>query len=501
MAEELAKGGTIVPEAKPADKSLIGQGPPEINKHRQKMFKRGVKNRDKYKKALKQVHSKVDGELKKAQVVGEELSSAVQNKAAQAARTGAKVAVRRAIEIMDSEVTVAMREAVEAQNAVLKNMGLPGLSPAQKQRILAEHTSMWVREEFPPGSGITARHRFGRHEQLIARKVENEVASSLGTGGVARIRSHVQEGLIGSGPGRTIVKGGSTFKQFSRFSNSEQFRKSRDVSVDVLEMAGLDLGRWSLSFMHKWYGGREICEVFASRIPDVTLTYLHRRGVQTAGLDLHGVYPLSMWPPYPHPNCMCHPVPYQVLDLQARKFDRTVPVEQVQEFPDDFVLSGEARRSKPSLVRNAYNDIAQGIGLADRISPAMVGTLGILGLGYLLTRRMRKQQDETALRTVQNQMNDSLTRYDDALRSTVESKAELAEQLEVNRQAIGALERALNKSQPLVTVGQNSKEAVLRQMAELGLTENDVTIQTHRGKWWMIIGASGIAKLLRTLED
>jgi hypothetical protein len=88
---------------------------------------------------------------------------------------------------------------------------------------------------------------------------------------------------------------------------AEETRLSNEVERRTLLAAGVSFAYWRLNPVHRWYGGKEICEFYSSWQYPTTQRMLARN---PDVLDTAGLFPLTEYPMYPHPYCKCFPEPY-----------------------------------------------------------------------------------------------------------------------------------------------------------------------------------------------
>jgi len=208
-------------------------------------------------------------------------------------------------EEIEDKVGRAIRRAQRSQETYLERYGISRLSPAQRIEI-QEITSRLMNEEFPPGSGLNFRDRLNRLETHHRRQLQQFVRRTYIDGdAIDKIAQDVRNGLVYRGPGNTPVTGGSAFRQVRRVLVAEETRLANQIEIETIQSSGVKYAYWRLSASHKWYGGKEICEYYASRILPSVQTKLGRLGV--GDTELQGLHEVGRWPQYPHPFCRCYP--------------------------------------------------------------------------------------------------------------------------------------------------------------------------------------------------
>jgi hypothetical protein len=97
-----------------------------------------------------------------------------------------------------------------------------------------------------------------------------------------------------------LVDGGSLSRAIERIRRTEYQRAHLKASRLMMQEHGITYAYWRLSSNHKSYGGREVCEIFASSTGTKA---------KKSSLDKTGLYHLDEFPEIPHPNCMCQMEP------------------------------------------------------------------------------------------------------------------------------------------------------------------------------------------------
>ncbi len=220
-------------------------------------------------------------------------------------------AIDDAVDTLEDQLDVgvgrAVRRAQRAQVEQLKKLGVKPLSASERRALRRQVLSM-VDDEFPVGSGKSVKDRLrvlraSRKAQL--RKAINQLAPHNKL--LQRVRRDVAGMLADKLPGP--VSGGSAAKHARLFLVAEQTRLANEIEVLTLQSAGVDFVYWRLNPAHK-FNGHEVCEWFASRTMGSTVAALDRQKIPPSSVDVSGLYIVSEYPGYPHPNCKCFPEPW-----------------------------------------------------------------------------------------------------------------------------------------------------------------------------------------------
>lgn len=220
-------------------------------------------------------------------------------------------AIDDAVDVLEDQLDVgvgrAIRRAQRAQVEQLKKLGVKPPSASERRALRRQVLSM-VDDEFPAGSGKSVKDRLrvlraSRKAQL--RKAINQRAPHDKL--VQKVRRGVGGMLADRPPGP--VSGGSAARHARLFIVAEETRLANQIEVLTLQSAGVDFVYWRLNPAHK-FNGREVCEWFASRTMGSTLAALDRQKVPPSSVDVGGLYIVSEYPSYPHPNCKCFPEPW-----------------------------------------------------------------------------------------------------------------------------------------------------------------------------------------------
>ena len=203
----------------------------------------------------------------------------------------------------------AINRAVRAQSRVAADLGLPKLSKEQLSAIRED--AFWqLTEEFLRNSGLSYYSRFANHQQFRANQLKQLLRQRYPDGNlVDALQRDFRNALVHNRPG-TAIKGGTAFKQMRRLHVAEETRIANIVELATVKAYGGRYVYWRLNPAHIWYGGKEICEVHASRTDPSILEELERRGISSAGVSLEGLYRIDHYPAYPHPFCKCFPEPW-----------------------------------------------------------------------------------------------------------------------------------------------------------------------------------------------
>jgi len=233
-----------------------------------------------------------------------------------AIRREARRGFERMEEIVQERTMRTARRSLGIHARRMEAMGFPAMTREQRQAILQGAQGL-LDAEFPRGSGLSYRDRLrriqaAREQQMleIARRTYPE-----GTGPDA-IRRDLERSLSYARPG-TPIRGGSSYKQSRRLLVAEETRIANAVELATVRSYGIQFAYWRLSPNHPWYGGKEVCEVHASRVSPDTVQALERVGIDTAGVALEGLYLVRNYPQYPHPFCKCYPEPFVLPEQQA----------------------------------------------------------------------------------------------------------------------------------------------------------------------------------------
>lgn len=200
----------------------------------------------------------------------------------------------------------------------LRDMGLDlGDDPVGQAKLLEQRVFGLLDKEFPPGSGMTYRRRMERLQEMHIRQLQGVVSASYAQGQApAMIARQIDRAMGYYRPG-TRIKGGSLYKQSRRMLIAEESRLATAMELEILRLGGVQFVYWRLSSFHPWYGGKEICEVFASRVSEETSARLRSVGQDPNEVELAGLYPIDRYPEYPHPFCKCFPEPFIHAELQS----------------------------------------------------------------------------------------------------------------------------------------------------------------------------------------
>lgn len=302
--------GQIVEGAKKADPRLVGSGHPDVDAHRTRMLKRSINRKSFIKKALRPLDEAMAKSFEGVSILDGRVDAVTRKDVYKTLIDKSDDAFGRAERLITTDLRRSMVESMRMQNAILRREGMPTLPESRIREVVQAQMRAAMDEEFPPGSGASLRTRFVKYRRDLDNKVNHVLERRYGPRTNAdMVKGYLRSAVVGEQP-RIYVPGGSTLKTLQRTMIAEQTRKANDAGLQCLGELGVAFARWNLSVHHPWYGGREICEVLASQVPDITLATLRRHGVNPSGLDLHGVYPLANWPSYPHPFCKCHPTPF-----------------------------------------------------------------------------------------------------------------------------------------------------------------------------------------------
>jgi hypothetical protein len=81
------------------------------------------------------------------------------------------------------------------------------------------------------------------------------------------------------------------------------------ITNEIYDSENVQIVRWKLSPIHRWQGGREICEKFAMthELPQDILLKAQAQGISLEGLKLRSNTPSQL-----HAHCMCYTVPVYI---------------------------------------------------------------------------------------------------------------------------------------------------------------------------------------------
>lgn len=198
---------------------------------------------------------------------------------------------------------------IQSNNAI--SHGLPPLSK-QQLRAIKKSAIEYMSQNFPENSGLSFYDRLDTQEQFRANQLQRILSRSYETGNAAQvIKRDIRSALSSNSPG-TSIQGGTAYKQLRRLLIAEETRVANAVELATIKEFGIRFVYWRLSPAHRWYGGKDICEVHASRVSVDTMTSIEAAGVDPVGLELEGLYRVGSVPAYPHPFCKCFLEPFIV---------------------------------------------------------------------------------------------------------------------------------------------------------------------------------------------
>ena len=301
MAAKVIKGGTWIESATAAPIGTLKKAPRELSNNSLRMTRdwktqaKGISNS--LKPISRDVVSAMDTAYDTAKL---EINPLKRKRIIQAAKSKITRGVSQVEKQIEQHVAKVVRDTVVAKEKELKKMGL-SVSEAAKKSILTKNL-LHKGEEFPPGSGKTFKNRI-----MNAKMKAGDKVSKITSGQIRKIDGRtalLNRQLTEIQPG-TTVRGGSTAKQLMFLDHNEQARKAKDVEKAMLQEAGVTFGYWRLCATHKWYGGKEICEVLASQTSPEVAQAMRDRGVDPKTADIAGLYLIDNMPEHPHPNCQC----------------------------------------------------------------------------------------------------------------------------------------------------------------------------------------------------
>lgn len=322
--------GQILPNATPANIRVIDAGDALLAEERGRLFQGWVGESRELRSYLRSAEQELAQRVRRARTAPTGLLRSEGgfvrdgSRLTAAGRRSMNAAVtremRRAFEEMDGLIEDRIRRAVRrSQRVQLRHLERLGLSPpsrAMQQRIEAM-TLDFLDREFPAGSGMTYRRRLQRIHDLRRQQVLGVVNRTYAPGkGPDAMTRDLGRSLTFNQPG-TPIQGGSAFKQMRRLMVAEETRLANATELATLRASGVSLAYWRLSPAHKWYGGKEICEVLASQEDPAVRSLFITLGISQRGIDFDGLYLMSNFPSYPHPFCKCSPEAYVLPNQQA----------------------------------------------------------------------------------------------------------------------------------------------------------------------------------------
>jgi len=214
------------------------------------------------------------------------------------AKKDIKRAINKAKEKIDKNIDNAVRKTVDAQEKKLKKLGIT-VDNELRNKIIKEQTKA-ITSKF---KGRTYQGRMRVIEKKAIDKVVKQTSGKIRD--IKQRQRKLREQLSGNKAGR-VVRGGSTVKDLMRVNHGEQGRRMKNAEQNIYKDVGINFVYWRLSGAHKWYGGQEICEVYASQDSIDVISVLGDNGIDANTVDTRGLYLASEVPDQPHPNCMCY---------------------------------------------------------------------------------------------------------------------------------------------------------------------------------------------------
>lgn len=298
---------------------------PVLSVQRDAFFRYAVKKRAEFAAPLDELVENIRGLMEKV-VVPEEggIPRRDQARILKEVLSGEKAMMNAFENVVADGMRQAMRKSLLAQNGFLAQWGLQKLKGWQIDQIVQERVAQAMTERSPSWLRVTVGDRIWRHVDQVLQKVTRAVQSPIaGQQDLARVMQDIELGLAGKGFGRTPVRGGSEYKQMHRLLVSEGAKKATEAALELYERQKLSFARWTLNPRHKWQHGKEICERHAHEVNLVAWDYCVAMGLNPTKIDLHGVYPMSKYPDYPHPFCMCMPMPFEE-EVKVVRYERQI---------------------------------------------------------------------------------------------------------------------------------------------------------------------------------
>jgi len=307
MAEEKKLFGQILDVA-PASRGIILESDRELAKARELLFRSWVRESAELNRPIRNLAGELVSQIESSTSLdGTRILARERQKLERLTRRTIDRAVDRMTRDIERDVSRAVARAQRAQLAHIESLGLRRID-SRLRSVIHDAVMEELDREFPPGSGKSFRSRMRALGTKHKSQVRRFLSGNYSAGNAAeRITRDVKAGLAFSGKGRTPVKGGSMIRQSRRIMVSEETRLANEVERRTLQASGVAFAYWRLNPAHKWYGGREICEHFASRIVPETQQELDRLGIRVSASELEGLHLVADWPQYPHPYCKCYP--------------------------------------------------------------------------------------------------------------------------------------------------------------------------------------------------
>jgi len=379
--------GQIVPDAEPASIQLIHAGDTHLADERARLFRAWATDQRALRAPLVRSERILIDRVAQAgfNPDGTRLTPTSRRAVEQAIRDEMRDAFHDMESVIDQRVRVAVRRSRGIQMTQIDKLGLPPLDSTTRQQI--EQTAVELLDaEFPAGSGLSYRQRLRRIRQQRTAQMMRVVRRSYADGDAqAEIAQEFNRTLSYFRPG-TPIRGGTTYKQMRRLMVAEETRLANAVEIVTLQASGIRFAYWRLNPTHRWYGGKEICEVHASRVSAETVGRLERSGVPLDGISLEGLYPIDRYPTYPHPFCKCYPEPW-MLPEQRREVDQRRREVEAAARELQLAVEGEERRQREFELERREQILAEAQGTlgrfevssTDAIKTAMYRLFGLLG--------------------------------------------------------------------------------------------------------------------------
>jgi len=344
MATTKKKLSGQILEVPPAKPGMVLKGDPELAEARAVLFRAQVRESQ----ALRRI---MDGAVKKIEdsagaqpvtVDDTRMLKASERSATKAAEKGIRDAFVEADHEVEAGVRRSISRATRAQVAHLEKLGIRPPTPEQIRRI-RESVANLMNEEFPPGSGMTYSMRMELNRREHTRQIKGVLRQKYPDGGASqRIARDVKVGLTDTRSVRTPLRGGSASKKLRRIIVAEETRLANRAEVAIMRVSGVAFAYWRLNPTHPWYGGREVCEWYASRTDSATVDILATLGITLPASALQGLYRLDNYPDYPHPFCKCYPEPWFPTKFKPKLRELSSAAQATGRSTADLLAAGSA---------------------------------------------------------------------------------------------------------------------------------------------------------------
>lgn len=301
----------LINDVAPSPISLVGAGSHALNRDRARLWRYWAGTSSAVREGFDEVYQDLESQMLPQMFDTHDtmLLGAHRSIIRQRLRQDLAVALTVTEETIDHSVVTAVSRAQSAHLAHLQRIGARIPTGAELSAIRTRVLD-GLNREFPPGSGMSFRDRMDRLRMVHTNQLSNIVGSTHLRGNARnKILRDSRYALLYEGPGNTPVRGGSLYRQSRRLLVAEQTRAANAVEIETARQAGVEYAYWRLSPEHIWYGGNEICEVYANAINQNLRDEIIIGGRSPSTGMLRGLYRLDDWPMYPHPFCKCHSEP------------------------------------------------------------------------------------------------------------------------------------------------------------------------------------------------